>query len=216
MNLKKFFSILLTTSISHFSFSQNATSEKPTLELPQTSIKAAFLGSVIYPGFKLGIERPYKVIQKEKRNGRKIINKERAFALNLGFYHHETFHDNLFLLGEWQFRRQKSSGWFREFAPGVGVSKTFLGGTTYNVDDKNTVTINKAAGYTYAVFSVATGFGYDFSVKKDKPFKLYIKPSILVMASYNNFIYARPTIELGINYKLNSFLKASPKLITRN
>jgi hypothetical protein len=216
MNLKTLSAILLITSLSHFTYSQNESTNKPSLELPQTSVKAAFMGSIIYPGFKLGIERPYKVIQKEKKGGLKLINKERAFTLNLGFYHHETFHDNLFLLGEWQFRRQKSSGWFREFAPGVGVSKTFLGGTTYNVDEKNNVNINKSAGYTYAIFSVATGFGYDFSVKKEKPFKIYVKPSLLVMAPYNSFIYPRPTIELGVNYRLNSFLKASPKLITRN
>jgi hypothetical protein len=205
--------ILLFLTISKFTSAQDA--QKITLDLAQTSIKAAALGSVIYPGFKVGIERPYKVIQVEKRNGRKIIAKERALTLNVGYYHHETFHDNLFLLSEWQFRRQKSRGWFREFAPGLGVSKTFLGGTTYTVDDKNNVSIKKAAGYTYGMFSLSSGFGYDFSVKKDKPFKLYIKTSLLFMAPYNSFVYLRPTVELGVNYKLNSFLKASPKLITR-
>jgi hypothetical protein len=183
-----------------------------------TNIKVAYLGSIIYPGFKVGLERPYRIKQiiKKKSWGTKTIIRERAFALNLGFYHHQTFHDNLYLLGEWQFRRQQPKGMFYEFAPGLGYSRTFLGGTTYKVDDNGVLSKQNLAGYNYLIASIAGGLGYDFSAKKIAPIKVYVKTSLLVMAPYNSFIYPRPTIELGLIYKLKSFLKPSPKFISKN
>ena len=44
-------------------------------------------------------------------------------------------------------RRTKSRGFLTEFSPEVGLSRTFLGGTTYKVDDNGNVTIKKLAGY---------------------------------------------------------------------
>ena len=61
------------------------------------------------------------------------------------------------------------------------------------------------------MFSIATGIGYDFSQKDDTNLlKIYLKPSILVMAPYNSSIYYRPTVEIGAIYPLESFLKAKP------
>ncbi|MBK6948787.1 MAG: hypothetical protein IPH16_12710 [Haliscomenobacter sp.] len=36
------------------------------IPLPETGIKAAYLGALIYPGLKIGIERPFKVFQVDK------------------------------------------------------------------------------------------------------------------------------------------------------
>jgi hypothetical protein len=178
-----------------------------SVELPKLDIKASYIGSIVYPGFKIGIEKPYKILQVDKKKswGTKTIFKERYWTLNLGYYHHATFHDNLYLLAEWQLRRQKSNGIFFEFAPGLGYSRTFLGGTTYNVDDNGGVSKVSAAGYNYAMFSIAGGIGYDFSKKTDLDFKAFLKPSILVMAPYNSFFYVRPTIELGIIFSPSNF-----------
>jgi hypothetical protein len=183
-----------------------------------TGLKVAYMGSLLYPGFKLGLERPFRVkqINRKKSWGTKVVNRERAFVLNLGFYHHKTFHDNLFLLGELQFRRQQPKGMFYEFTPGIGYSRTFLGGAAYNVDDNGNVSVQALSGYNYAMFSLAGGVGYYFSLKKNKPLKLYLKPSLLIMTPSNSFIYARPTAEIGFIYKLKNFFKPSPKFKTVN
>jgi hypothetical protein len=209
--MKKFIAFILGAICLQTIYAQN------TAGLPETGLKASYLGSIIYPGFKLGIEKPYKVIQVEKTKswGTKTILKERYWTLNLGYYHHPTFHDNLYLLAEWQMRRQKSNGWFFEFAPGLGYSRTFLAGTTYAVSDNGEVSKKTAAGYNYAMFSIAGGFGYDFSKKKDLPIKAFFKPSLFVMAPYNSFIYARPTVELGIVFTPDGFWKANPSVKTR-
>jgi hypothetical protein len=192
--------------------SYNVSYAQDPKEVPSTGFKASYMGSVIYPGLKLGVERPIKVIhlEKEKRKGLKVLSKEKYLTLNLGFYHHPTFHDNFYMLAEYQMRRQKSSAWFREFSPGLGYSRTFLDGSSYNVSDMGEVTKSNAAGYTYAILSLAGGFGYDFSKKSDTPLKAFIKPSLLLMAPYNSFVYARPTVELGVVYSAGNFWKANP------
>jgi hypothetical protein len=211
--MKLNFLILLMLSVALASNAQ--ISSKP--QMPQTSIKAAYLGSIVYPGFKVGIERPYKVIQVEKhrKNGTKTILKERSLTANLGFYHHETFHNNFYLLFERQKRRQKMNGWFSEIAPGLGYSRTFLGGTTYKVDENGEVSKKSAAGYNYVMASVAFGGGYNFAMKKDLPIKAYYKVSLFTMFPYNSFVYLRPTVELGATYSLRNFWKANPTLKTR-
>jgi hypothetical protein len=184
------------------SFLAQAQTEKIEMS---SNIKGAYMGSIIYPGFKVGIERPYKHIEKMKKNG-KVITKDRLLSLNLGFYHHPTFHDNLYLLLERTRRRTTPKGFFVETSPGIGISRTFLGGTTYNVSDAGEVSKKTAAGYTYAMVSLAGSLGYDFSKKSDnRPYAVYLKPSLFLMFPYNSFLYARPTVELGVIYKPKNF-----------
>jgi hypothetical protein len=209
--MKKLFAIFLVAHWLYFGYAQN------TVSMPEIGLKASYLGSILYPGFKIGIEKPLKVIQveKEKKWGIKTISKERYFTLNLGFYRHKTFHNNLYLLAEWQMRRQKANGWFFEFAPGLGYSRTFLGGTTYNVADNGEVSKVSAAGYNYAMLSIAGGFGYDFSKKTGSDVKAFFKPSIIVMAPYNSFIYLRPTVELGVVFSLENVIETTPSVKIR-
>ncbi len=188
------------------------------IPMPQTSVKAAYLGALIYPGFKIGIERPYKVIQVEKtrKRGTKTYLKERYLTANIGYYHHATFHDNFYLLIERQKRRQKPSGWFTEIAPGIGYSRTFLGGATYEVSDAGEVSKKALAGYNYAMLSVAFGGGYNFAVKKEKPMKIYGKISVFGMFPYNSFVYLRPTVEVGMARSFGGFWKANPTIKTKS
>jgi hypothetical protein len=198
-----------------FCFAQTETARR--VDLPETGLKVSYLGSLIYPGFKIGIEQPYEVIQveKQKKWGVKTYLKERYWTLNLGFYHHPTFHDNLYLLAEWQLRRQKPSGWFFEFAPGVGYSRTFLGGTTYKVADNGEVSKKTAAGYNYAMFSLSGGLGYDFMQKTERPIKAFLKPSLFFLTPSNSFVYFRPTVELGAIFNINHAFKADPTIKIR-
>jgi hypothetical protein len=129
----------------------------------------------------------------------------------LGFYHHKTFHSNLYFLFERQLRRQYSRGFFLESALGLGYSRTFLSGTTYKVEN-NVVSIKKWAGYNYAMISISGGLGFDFSKKSKRPLKTFIKPSLFVLTPYNSYLYLRPTIELGIIYSPANLIKDNIKV----
>ena len=180
----------------------------------------SYSSSVIYPGARLGIEFPVKTIYLTKinRSGKeRDFVKDRFITTNLSWYHHPAFHDNLYFTVGWTMRRTKAKGFFTEFSPEVGLSRTFLGGTTYQVDNSGNVTRKKLAGYYYALVSVGGGIGYDYSKTKQKPFLIFSKFNLLMMFPYNSTIYLRPAVEIGLIYKPIDFLslKVKSKYINR-
>ena len=167
------------------------------------NLKLSYNSSLIYPGISTGIEFPFQQIniQRLKKCGtEKSFTKGRFITGNLSWYHHSYFHDNLYLTAEWVMRRTKSSGFISEFSVGPGYSRTFLGGTTYKVDDNGIISVIRNAGYNYALITVGGGFGYDFSMKRQLPVSTFAKMNLLSMFPYNSTIYFRPVLELGFRY----------------
>jgi len=207
MNFLKFSLTLIISSFSVLCFSQSADTVR--VEKKSSNLSASYNSSIIYPGARIGIELPVETISitKTKESGKtKEFVKDRFVTANLSWYHHPAFHDNCYLTVGWTMRRTKQSGFVTEFSPEIGLSRTFLGGTTYKVDDSGNVTIKKDAGYYYALVSIGGGIGYDFSIKKHKPLLIFSKCNVFMMFPYNSTIYLRPTIELGLVYKPLNFL----------
>jgi hypothetical protein len=172
------------------------------------NLKLSYNSSVIYPGISTGIEFPlhnYYVQVLKKQENIKSFTKGRFISGNINWYHHPYFHDNLYLTAEWVIRRTRNTGFISEFSAGPGYSRTFLGGTTYMVDDRGNISIIRLAGYNYALITVGGGFGYDFSVKKQLPISTFGKMNIISMFPYNNTICFRPVLELGIRYTPGRF-----------
>jgi len=174
----------------------------------------AYNSSLIYPGARMGIETPIArtyLTKLLKSGDKKEIVNDQFITANLSWYHHPYFHDNIYLTFGWTMRSTRSKGFFTEFSPEAGYSRTFLGGTTYKVNDNGDITIEKLAGYNYALISVGGGIGYDFSVIKSKPFLVVYKLNLLTMFPYNSTIYMRPAMELGLIYKPTDFLQFKVK-----
>ena len=212
MNIQKF-ALLLTYSVFWFlGFSQ--TDNSGISEQLPLNLKYSINSSLIYPGIRLGAEYQIKTIYltKIKKSGKKRnFEKERFITSNLSWYDHLNFQNNLYLTGGLTMRRTHSRGFFTEFSPEFGLSRTFLGGTTYKVDNNGNVSIKKLAGYYYALLSVGGGVGYDFTKTKHKPFMLFYKFNILSMYPYNSRIYLRPAMEFGMIYKLSHIHILKPK-----
>ena len=174
-----------------------------TASLHSSNLRAAYNSSLIYPGATIGIDFPVHYItftKYRKDSTSKSLYKLRFFSASLGYYHHQGFHDNLYILPEWVMRRSKPGPWFTEFTAGLGYSRTFLGGTTYRVDESGNVSIVPLAGFSYAVAAVGFGVGYNYFVTKNIPVCIYSRLNLLVMFPYNSTIYPRPTLEIGIIY----------------
>lgn len=169
----------------------------------QINLRISYNSTIIYPGLSAGIEYPLKNVNAEAlRNHKpaKCVRKGKYISGNLNWYHHPDFHDNLYLTVEWVMRRTKFSGFISEFSAGPGFSRTFLGGTTYKVDNAGNISIVRLAGYNYALITIGGGFGYDFSMVKHLPFSTVVKLNIISMFPYNSTIYFRPILEFGIRY----------------
>ena len=142
MNLRKFSLTVLLLTVVLYCFAQ---SDNPGRFSGSLNLKSSFNSSLIYPGARSGIEYLVKAINVAtiKKSGKKRdFEKERFISANLGWYHHPNFHDNIYLTAGWTMRRTKSTGFFTEFSPEIGVSRTFLGGTTYKVDNNGNVSLS--------------------------------------------------------------------------
>lgn len=177
-----------------------------------TGIKTSYLGSVIYPGFSLGIDRPYKITEVNKRFMKKPLAfyKERYYGLSINMYHHSDFHTNLFVLGEWTNRRQYNKGLYIESTIGLGLSRTFIDGATFEVTDSGEIRKVSLAGSFYGLGNIAFALGYNFGMKGNTPFNVFLKPGALLFFPFNNDWLERYTIQTGFIVRLNNFWKASP------
>jgi hypothetical protein len=126
-NMKYFQTILFILAFAAYPFSARA--QKQIIKDPSfdriLSLKAAYMGSIIYPGVKIGLEWPTTtlIVTKSKRDSDKTYRKEKYINVSMGMYNHKNFHTNVFLLAERQWRRIRPSGLFTEFAPGLGISR---------------------------------------------------------------------------------------------
>lgn len=216
MYFLKFYLILIISSFTIPCFSQSI--DSVWVEKKSSNLSSAYISSLIYPGARFGLELPVNTIYISKitKSGKtKDFTKDRFVTANLSWYHHPAFHDNVYFSGGWTMRRTKSNGFLTEFSPEVGLSRTFLGGTTYQVDDNGNVSIKKCAGYYCALVSVGGGIGYDFSKTKWQPFSIFSKFNVLMMFPYNSTIYLRPVMEIGFIYKPVNFLSLKVKSKSR-
>jgi len=189
--LKKGFFILI---IFNFSLCHGQEDSITKLAINRYDLKVSYLSSLIYPGVSAGIEFPV-------RNAtRKQVIKDRLISANLNWYHHTDFHDNVYLTAEWEMRRANKNGIISEFSFGPGYSRTFLGGTTYRVNNSGDISVVKLAGYSYAMITIGGGFGIDLYEKKKIPFLAMAKMNLISLFPYNSSIYFRPVLELGIRY----------------
>ena len=211
MNYQKFILTAMLLGFAQICFSQNDSLGKFSNSL---NLKSSYNSSLIYPGARLGVEFSVKsinVVKTKKSGKKKDFDKDRFVSANLGWYHHPNFHDNLYLTGGWTMRRTNSKGFFTEFSPEIGLCRTFLGGTTYKVDNSGNVSVVKLAGYYYALLSVGGGAGYDFSKIRHKPLMLFYKFNLLSMYPNNSTVYIRPAMEIGVIYKLHFFTDVKSK-----
>ncbi len=200
---KVVFVTMLTVFFCTYSFGQDRVDEGKVKST--ANIKLAYLGSIVYPGIEVGAEYPLRLLSltKVKRSGKeKLLQKDRFVSTSLGWYQHKNYQDIVYLQAEYVMRRQNSTGFYTEFLPGIGISRGFVGGTTYQVSDDGNVKVKKSKGYNYAMASLGAGLGYDFARHYTFPAAAYARLTVLTMFPYNSTINVRPTIEIGINAKL--------------
>jgi hypothetical protein len=216
MNLKKslLLFVLLANTIVYAQI-DSLISHKNTV----ASLKLSYNSSIVYPGLRIGVETLIKRTNLSKTNKSgfvKNISKDRLISANLSWYHHPTFHDNVYLSAGYTLRRISHKGFFTEFTPEIGYSRVFVGATTYLVNDDGSVSVKKINSYGYALLSIGASLGYDFSKTKSKPLAIFYKFNLISLFPYNSHLYLRPVMELGINYTPKKLFTFNSKIITKS
>jgi hypothetical protein len=187
-------------------WSQTNDTANPKRFVPSLSL--SYNGSIIYPGAGIGVELPVKSTHIDRVTSSvhaRNLYRDRLFVSHLSWYHHPGFQDNLYWTAGWLMRRTWSSGRFVEFDPEIGISRTFLGATTYQVSDQGQVSRERAAGYWYGLIAPGIGTGYNLFLRKMLPIKLFCRFNLLMLFPYNSTVYLRPVISAGWIINLSVF-----------
>jgi hypothetical protein len=177
-------------------------------------LKISSNSSLIFPGLSAGVGIPAgngRLNSIGIRKSGSVYAKFRIISVNLSWYHHPDFHDNIYLTSEWIMRRERETGLFSEFSSGVGISRTILGGTTYTVDNSGNVSRIADAGYFYGLITSGVAIGYDFSVRKKNCLLVFSRVNVIAMFPYNSSIYFRPVLELGLDFPAATIIKRKDK-----
>jgi hypothetical protein len=166
----------------------------------------SYNGFLANPGLRVGLEFPISSINENKINGEVCTTRDRFIVAHFNWYHHSTYYTNLYFPSGLNFRRTNLKGFFLEFSPEIGISRTFNGGTTYQVDEKGNIYIEKFAGYFYCLTSIGYGIGYDFEKTAKIPVMTFSKINVVAIFPFNNTILFQPTLEIGLVYKPTNFL----------
>ena len=170
------------------------------------SMRQSFLFSTNSIGGQIGIGKLLKQreIHRFKKSGvEKITTKSRFLYGNIGYYYQPDFQHNWFLTADYTLSRTSKKGFYSEFSPFLGVSRTFLTATTYTVGDNGSVTKKNLAGNWYVTSGFSTGLGVNF----EKPKLGYLKTiaaKLVVQTFYPNFkfIAIKPYFQLQTAWEL--------------
>lgn len=195
------FAILMFLIISVNSFAQRWSD----LDVKKSSAiidwRISYLATIKYPGLQLAAELPLKskvFFQGDTTHRKKL--KQHRLTISYTFYQHKTFHSNNMLTAGYVWRRTNRKGWFFDAGAQAGLSRTFIHGTTYKVVDANKVERQRLAGDWFWVANFGFSIGKAINVNQDFT-NVFVKPSIIALFPYNNFIYLRPGIQIGISIR---------------
>ena len=196
--MKKFLCLIFCLCAISDGFSQWRKVEK----LPKDhrfGIKLAYHGGLnAYAGGIVGAE--WLVQRKAVTIKNWTRTKEKSLTLNFSYFNEPNLNQNLGLHAEWLKRtRYGNGGFFTELAAGIGVGTGInnVSPPTYvkNADGSESI---KERDTDFILATITAGLGYDFSIKKHKPIKIFARMGVYPIR-YHFFVYnLYPKGEIGL------------------
>ncbi|MGB0862726.1 MAG: hypothetical protein ACPGXZ_07390 [Saprospiraceae bacterium] len=182
------------------------------------SFSLSYFGeSVIHPGLKIGIEKPFYTKEKVKKRwlakrqerlGAKVSKSQLIWGANVGFYNHPNNNTGLFLNGELSWKKTKMrKGSMFGAGLGIGYLHQFHNIDTYRLNNGQLEKVS-AAGQAMMTSSFSLLYGRDLSVRHNSPFSWYVKPSFMIQFPYHHSTGINAALELGVKYKLSKGVKS--------
>lgn len=171
------------------------------------------------PGIHLGIERPVLVFRhKSDTTGNTFPETERSFLTSYNFiiYHHTGYNTSMQLFPSLVFRSVRLHGLILDLGIGTGVSRTFLDGPSYRIENSGTVKRVNAAGFWYWTASVAPSLGWDLHrCSRGFPFQIFLSPDVWLQYPYNKGLLFHFSAQAGVRTDFINILSKKVKIYTR-
>jgi len=187
--------------------SQNILAQALDKPLASIIFRNSLLFGINTYGFQTGLGKQVVQLQKKKiyRNGNeKLITKHRSIFFSAGFYNQAYLHLNIFSTMEFSMVRVNRKGWYREFMPAIGLSRTFFHETVYKVTDNGAVELKRFAGDWRLAGGFSFGFGKNLALKKAPDLHdVYLKLNTQMFYPNFRFIAFKPSLVFGLNVNLS-------------
>lgn len=195
-NMKRGISFLFMAWIS-----LSALKAQSPFQHPSAHYRLGMYGTLIYPGFQGGVEWPSKAITiyKHRKKKVKLYQKERYWGAQAGMYTQKYVHQQWYLGGSRSLRKVRSNQRYTEWVFGLGLSRSWLNGSVYEVDGNGTVNALRMQGNWHGMFSTSWYMGWD----KPQTLKPYIGIGQMSFLGNNGMPVIRPLLELGLRWKAN-------------
>ena len=164
------------------------------------------IGSLKFYGLKFGIDFPFKMTEirgflNDTQGERTMI--ERYVSADVGIWHFNGVHENVFFSTEFTLRFINSEGYYFQLSPlGVGVNY-LMPSFVKNQIIKDSVPANNKV---YITPSVSMGVGRDFSFRRAGrrlPLMVYLKGGVSSLFPFKKIGYMFPTAEAGLAVRFN-------------
>jgi hypothetical protein len=174
--------------------------EKVLYNLPVSlSYMGDYLGTK--PGLNITFENSLKKTYLTKKNS-KIVEKTLYNPINLGWYNHKGYNSALILSSGIGLRKTRQSGFITGIQVDLGLMRTFIHGTTYNVEENGEVS-TVAGGYFYGNIAFSLEAGWDFSkANEELPLSTFVRLKPLVQFPYNGGSLIHIMAEFGLRTSL--------------
>lgn len=204
--------VVIVLSISWMSAS--ALKAQSPFQQPATHFRLGVYGTLIYPGFQGGVEWPSKAITmyRHKKNKLKLYQKERYWGAQAGMYTQRFVHQQWYLGGTRSLRKVRSNQRYTEWVFGLGLSRSWLNGASYSVDDHGHVARRRAQGHWHGMFNTTWYMGWD----KPKTIKPYVGIGQMSFLGNNGMPYIRPSVEFGVRLKTEKWKQPEIKTSERH
>ena len=218
--LKPCLSLLMITQACLLFAQKNITANKTDTAI-SVKVPVLFQKSIIFSTKQIGLQAGiYKTILQKENHVIKISGKKRIQSTihylsgNLGYYYQPQLHHNWFITAGYTTLKANKRGFYRQFTPMLGISRTFLTAATYKAADNGTVNKVNGAGSWYVISGFTAGLGKMYQQPKFKVLKsIGINLATQILYPNFKFISLKPFFTLQTIWQLNNLTTLSVKKI---
>jgi hypothetical protein len=164
-------------------------------------IKLSGIGSTYFYGVKLGVDYPFRMTElrgfKSTATGHRVM-REQYLSADVGIWHFDGIHENVFFSTEWTIRFINGQGFFFQVTP-IGLGANYLlKPFSPEINIKDSV---PSIGKFFGTPSVSIGIGRDLAFRraqKGVPLTIFLKGGVSAMYPFQKWGYIFPTAEAGL------------------
>lgn len=198
---KLFTTALMIAMFSGFLYSQKKTDT--VMVKNESPLSISYSGDYMFtkPGLRLSWQNTLIKTTLKKKSSLEVT-RVLYNPINVGWYHHKGYNSAWMLSSGIGYRSIRPKGFFKGAGIDLGLMRTFINGTTYEVKEDGSIN-TLTGGYFYGNLNLSVEAGWDFKkTGKFIPLCAFIKLNGLMQFPYNSGMLFHVMGEVGVKYPI--------------